>query len=120
MDEKNKFLEKLFRMYPLVFNEHNIPDWYQAYSMVLWNENINYNLLFKNFVMNWSDMTKAPSPKWFQDIVSLCIETSTKPKAVVEMEKARQESVPMPEEFSKKLQALKRKMVMGEKYAICG
>lgn len=120
MDERNKFLEKLFRMYPLVFNEHNIPDWYQAYSMVLRNENINYNLLFQLFIMNWSDMTKAPSPKWFQDMVPSCIETTIKSKAVLEIEKSRQGSVPMPPEFKKKMEELKKKITMGDKYAVCG
>ena len=120
MDEKNKFLEKLFRMYPLVFNEHNIPDWYGAYSEVLANSNINYNTLFKHFITNWNQMQTPPSPKWFKDNISVCIETPKCSMVVQELIKQRDNAVPMPPEFKKRMEELKKKITMGDKYAVCG
>lgn len=118
--DKDIFLQKLFRMYPLVFNEHNIPDWYGAYSAILVNPNINFQTLFKHFVTNWNQMQTPPSPKWFKDNVSVCIETPNCSMVVKEIIKQRENAVPMPPEFKKRMEELKKKMMMGDKYAVCG
>lgn len=111
--DRTAFLERLFTMFPLNFNENNIPYWMEAYEAVLNSSMINYDKLFKFMIMEHNNMSAAPSPKWFADNRSSYIERDERCQAVRQMEEIKQDSVPMPEDFKIRMQALKQKLSMG-------
>ena len=59
--DRTSFLERLFTMFPMNFNENNIPFWTEAYENALSSSKINYDTLFRDMVMNWESMSSAPS-----------------------------------------------------------
>ena len=110
--DKNTFLEKLFRMYPVIFNEFNIPDWYDAYSDVLSVSGIDYDHLFRVMLLNWDDMRTAPSPKWFRQNHTASIKQDDRCEALKHIEEIKKDCVPPPPELKAKMAALKEKMEM--------
>lgn len=112
--DRTEFLEKLFRMYPQIFNEYNTSDWCDAYESALSDVNIDYDHLFRVMIMNWEDMRKAPSPRWFRINHTASIKHDDRCAAVVHMEDIKKDSVPPPEHIKEKMELLRQKMSMGK------
>ena len=110
--DRTAFLERLFTMFPLNFNENNIPYWSEAYESVLIGS-INYDKLFKFMITEHNNMSAAPSPKWFSDNRTNYIVKDDLSPALRHMEEIKQDSVPMPESFKLRMEELKKKMSMG-------
>lgn len=110
--DKNGFLERLFTMFPLNFNENNIPYWSEAYENVLSSPRINYDKLFRFMITEHTNMSSAPSPKWFADNRANYIEKDERPATIRHLEEIRQTAEPMPEDFKEKMRMLKEKVTM--------
>ena len=110
--DRNEFIERIFTMFPLTFNENNIPYWTEAYESVLIGS-INYDKLFHFMIMEHNNMSAAPSPKWLNDNRSSYIERDERSAAIRHIEEIKQDAVPPPETFKLKLAELKKKMSMG-------
>ena len=110
--DRTTFLEKLFRMYPANFNEFNIPDWFEAYELILSSPRINYDKLFTLMIKTWTSTTNAPHPQWFEANVSSAIERDERCSAVRHIEEVKRTAEPIPEHVKMKMEELKRKMAV--------
>ena len=111
--DRNGFIERLFTMFPLNFNENNIPYWSEAYESVL-TGSINYDKLFHFMIMEHNNMSAAPSPKWFADNRSSYIERDERSAAIRHIEEIKETAEPMPEYIKVRMEELKKKMSMGQ------
>jgi len=107
------FLSKMFRMYPMSFNEYNIEDWMEAYKSVLSNPKINYDNLFNLMIRKWNSTANAPTPQWFEENISQVIEKDERCAAIRHIEEMRETAEPMPEYVKVRIEELKKKMSMG-------
>ena len=111
--DKTAFLKRLFAMFPMNFNENNIQYWIEAYESAFGNSKINYDKLFHFMIAEHNNMSSAPSPKWFLENKSMCIEKDERSAAIRHIEEIKETAVPMPEDFKIKMEALKQKLSMG-------
>jgi hypothetical protein len=115
--DKDEFLKRLFSMFPTTFNENNLCYWTIGYETVLNKLKIDYEKLFYTMLTQYDKTNTAPSPKWIKENLSGCIIPDDKCKAVRHIETLRREErEPMPEHIKHKLEALKIKLTMGEKW----
>ena len=110
--DKNGFLQRLFAMFPMNFNENNIQYWIEAYEAAFGNSRINYDKLFHFMIAEHNNMSSAPSPKWFKDNKSSAIEQDDRCEALKHIEEIKKDCVPPPPELKAKMAALKEKMGM--------
>lgn len=113
--DKTSFLERLFAMFPMNFNENNIPFWIEAYETAFGSSRIDYNKLFQFMIAEHSNMSSAPSPKWFRDNKASCVIKDDTCAAIQHLEEIKNDplNIPMPEDFKIKMEALKQKLSMG-------
>lgn len=114
--DRTIFLEKLFSMFPMNFNENNTKYWVEAYETVFMNIKLDYERLFYIMITTYKYTNSAPSPQWFKENMSSCIIREEKSEALKHIEAIRNEKrEEMPEDLKERLKRLKEKISMGVK-----
>lgn len=64
--DRQQFLENLFLMFPMTFNEFNVSLWRAQYEQKL-REDIDFQELFNTFMDEHKSVTVAPTPTFLRD-----------------------------------------------------
>lgn len=107
---RDEFLKRLFLMYPQNFTKNNAAIWREAYEIVLDDEKLDYDRMFRLMVAGYKSIALPPPPSWFEPYKDQCKQKQEN-KALAEIkELKRQGACQPPPEFKEAAEKLRRKV----------
>lgn len=110
--DRNEFIKKQLMKFGC-FNEINSSIWQKDYEEVLQEPNINYVVLDRTIIHEWSDTFKAPAPDWVEAKKKDCLikeQADTRCQALKDIHEMREQSANMSDSEIARIDEIRARM----------
>lgn len=107
---RDEFLKRLFLMYPQNFTKNNASIWREAYEIVLDDEKLDYDRMFRLMVSGYKSIALPPPPSWFEPYKDQCKQQQRNKALEKIAELKKQGGCPPPQKFKEAADKLRRKV----------